>query len=144
MKTLYLKLIELLSEIPELKYIDLNCGQLQMEKPPLAYPAVLINLSAAVDTQVQDFFQIIAANMELTICVKMLSESNSNTPEDVREKALNYMDLSEKIYHKLQGYQDAKFDSFSRKSITDQNLRKGLKTTVQRFETSWQEEIASS
>ena len=144
MKALYLKLIELLSEIPEVKYADLNCGQLQMEKPPLAYPAVLINISSQTTDDVQDIFQILTGNIELTICVKMLSESNSLSPEVVREKALEYLDLSDKIYRKLQGYEDQTFDSFSRKSITDQNLRKGLKTTVQRFETSWREDIATS
>ena len=144
MKALYLKLIELLSGIPEVQYADLNCGQLQMEKPPLAYPAVLINISSQTTDDVQDIFQILTGNIELTICVKMLSESNSLAPEVVREKALEYLDLSDKIYRKLQGYEDQTFDSFSRKSVTDQNLRKGLKTTVQRFETSWREDIATS
>ncbi|WP_262915026.1 hypothetical protein [Ornithobacterium rhinotracheale] len=41
MKKLYLKLFEMLKEIPEIKYIDLNYGQLFESKPPLDYPAVL-------------------------------------------------------------------------------------------------------
>ncbi len=142
MKSLYLKLIELLTEIPELKYIDLNFGQLQEEKPPLIYPAVLIKIDASVTDDVQDFFQIMTGNFELTLCVKMLNESNAAAPEDVREKALQYFDISEKIYKKLQGYQDSNLESFSQKTVRDQILRKGLKTTVQNFETSWKE-IAS-
>ena len=142
MKTLYLKLIELLTEIPELKYIDLNFGQLQEEKPPLIYPAVLINIDASTTDDVQDVFQIMTGNFELTLCVKMLNESNAASPVEVREKALEYFEISEKIYKKLQGFQDNYFESFSRKTVRDQTFRKGLKTAVQRFETSWRE-IAS-
>lgn len=142
MKTLYLKLIELLTDIPEIKYIDLNFGQLQEEKPPLIYPAVLINIDASVTDDVQDVFQIMTGNFDLTLCVKMLNESNAASPVEVREKALEYFEISEKIYKKLQGFQDSKFEAFSRRTVRDQQLRKGLKTTVQRFETSWRE-IAS-
>lgn len=142
MKTLYLKLIELLTEIPELKYIDLDFGQLQEEKPPLIYPAVLIKIDASVTDEVQDVFQIMTGNFDLTLCVKMLNESNAASPVEVREKALEYFDITEKIYEKLQGFANSKFESFSRKTVRDQTLRKGLKTTVQRFETSWKE-IAS-
>jgi len=67
----------------------------------------------------------------------LLNESNAAAPEDVREKALQYFDVSEKIYRKLQGFQNGHFEAFSRKTIKDQSLRKGLKTTVQRYETSW-------
>lgn len=143
MKTLYLKLIELLSEIPEIKYIDLNYGQLQEEKPPLVYPAVLISMDESVIDDVQDAFQIIAGNFDLTICMKMLGETHSHAPEETRTKALEYLEITEKIYKKLQGYQDSHFDSFSRKTAKDQNIRKGLKTTVQRYETSWRETASS-
>lgn len=142
MKDLYLKLLELLGEIPEIKYVDLNFGQLQEEKPALSYPAVLISLDANVTDDVSDTIQLMTGNFELLLCVKMLSESNSNAPEPAREKALEYFALSEKIYKKLQGYEDSNFDTFTRKTVRDQNIRKGLKTTAQRFETSWRE-IAS-
>lgn len=144
MKTLYLKLIELLEEIPEIKYVDLNCGQLQMEKPPLAYPAVLIKMNSRIIDNVQDLFQIKGGDFELLLCAKMLSESNSLAPEEVREKSLDYFDLSDKIYKKIQGYEDSTFDAFAWKNANDQSLRKGLKTVAQTFETSWREEIANS
>lgn len=143
MKKLYLKLIELLSEIPEIKYVDLNFGQLQEEKPPLVYPAVLITMDEATFDDAQNQFQIITGNFDLTICMKMLGETNNLAPEETRTKALEYLEVAEKIYKKLQGYEDSYFDSFSRKTAKDQNIRKGLKTTVQRYETSWRE-IASS
>lgn len=143
MKKLYLKLTELLSEIPELKYIDLNFGQLQEEKPPLAYPAVLINLSCQTADDAQDYFQVMQGNFEITLICKMLSESNANATIPAREKALEYLDLSEKIYRKLQGYEADGFFAFTRKNVRDQNIRKGLKTTVMSWETGWHSDMST-
>ncbi|SKB63617.1 hypothetical protein SAMN05660477_00402 [Soonwooa buanensis] len=144
MKKLYLQLLELFSEITEIKYIDLNYGQLQEEKPPLSYPAVLINLSSQTIDDVQDVFQILSGQMELTVVYKMAGESNGNAPKETQEFALRYLDLSEKIYKKLQGFEANGFDSFTRNSIRDVTLRKGLKTAVMTFETSWREDTSSS
>lgn len=140
MKTLYLKLIQLLSEIPELNYIDLNCGQLQEEKPPISYPAVLINLNAN-STDIDGLFQLYTGTIELTIVCKLLSESNNNAPEEVREKSLRYLELTENIWKKLQGYNDAYFDKITHLTVRDQNIRKGLKTCVQTFETTWRQNV---
>ena len=139
MKKLYIKLVELLSTIPEIKYIDLNYGQLQEEKPSVIFPAVLISMDVSTSDNVQDKCQIVTGNFDLTICNKMMSETNNLAPELVREKALEYLEIGEKIYKKLQGFQNEEFECFSRKSAKDQQTRKGLKTTVQRWETSWQE-----
>ena len=45
MDKLYEKLLELLGTVTEIKYIDLDYGQLQEEMPPLSYPAVLVRIS---------------------------------------------------------------------------------------------------
>ncbi len=144
MKKLYLQLLELLSEIPEIQYVDLNYGQLQEEKPPISYPAVLVNLSSQTLDDVQDIFQILSGTMELTVIYKMAGESNGNAPKEAQEQALAYLELSEKIYRKLQGFEDNGFDVFKRNSIRDVAMRKGLKTAVQIFETSWREDTSSS
>lgn len=144
MKKLYLQLLELFSEITEIKYVDFNYGQLQDEKPALSYPAVLINLSSQTIDDVQDVFQILSGSMELTVIYKMAGESNRNAPKETQEFALRYLDLSEKIYKKLQGFEGNGFDTFTRKSIRDVTLRKGLKTAVMTFETSWREDTSSS
>lgn len=143
METLYQKLIDLLGEIPEIKYIDLNAGQLQMEKPPLAYPAVLIRISETRD-DINHLFQQVTARVELTVVNKYLSETNSLAPEAVREKGLKYMRLNAAIAEKLQGYKDAKFEPFSNVGKSDQLIRAGLKTIVQSWETSWQENYMTS
>lgn len=143
MKTLYLKLTELLREIPELKFIEENFGQLQESNPPIAYPAVLITMEVPNSDDIDEMFQNVFCNFEILIITKTIGESNSLAPEEQREKALEYYDLSDKVYQKLQGYSDGKFESFSRRSVTNRSLRKGLKTVAHRFSTSWREHTAN-
>lgn len=144
MKKLYLQLLELLSEVPEIKHVDLNYGQLQEEIPSIGYPAVLINMSSQTIDDVHDKVQVVSGTMELTVVCKMIGESNGNAPNTAKDSVLKYLELSEKIHRKLQGFESTEFDSFSRKSNRDVTLRKGLKTAVQIFETSWREDTSSS
>ncbi len=138
MEKMYLKLLELLGTIPDIKYIDLDYGQLQEEVPPLAYPAVLIKVSESRE-DVNEVFQIVSGSMSLTVISKNLGETNAMAPEAVRKNSLAYLALNEKIYEKLQGYHADGFDAWTNLSKKDQLLRKGLKTVVQEWATSWRE-----
>lgn len=143
MKKLYLKLYELLSEIPEIKYIDLNFGQLMEEKPPLKYPAVLIGINIVNTEDFQEVFQQNNAEFTLTL-IHRANESNSLFDEEKRAKNMEYLDLCEKIHEKLQGYEGEGFEAFSRQSLTEQNLRKGLRITAERYSTGWKTDYPNS
>lgn len=142
MKSLYLKLIELLKEIPEIKYIDLNFGQIGEEKPPLIYPAVLVDMGIRSTETYQEVFQEI--NAEFTITLITLSRETHSLHEAERiSHALDYLDLCDKINRKLQGYEDGTFISFDKKSHLITNPRKGITTTALRYETGWREDFAT-
>jgi len=140
MKKTYLKIFELLAEIDEIRYIDLDAGQLKLEKPPVAYPFVLVKIDENTVQDVEHTFQIIQANISLTVGDKYLSETNNLTTAEIREKGLKYLELCEKIYQKLQGYAGDGFESFTFRSGSDSQIRNGIKTVVQRWETSYQKE----
>ncbi len=141
MKTLYLKILELLETIPEIRHIDLQYGQLQEEQPPLAYPAVLVGMRQTSEN-IDDLYQLHTAQFTLLLVCKMAGETNSLAPAVRREQALAYLDISEKIYRKLQGYEDEIFEAFSQTGAVEQLLRKGLKTVERTFSTSWREDLA--
>ncbi|WP_018675528.1 hypothetical protein [Riemerella columbina] len=141
MKRLYNKLFELLKEISEIKYIDLNFGQIMEEKPPLAYPAVLVGINISSTDTFQDIFQQINADFTLTLVVEA-GDTSSLTEDNRREQALAYLDLSDKIYNKLQGYEDDHFSTFNLQSVTEQNLRKGLKIVALRYSCGWKQEAS--
>lgn len=136
MKELYEKLLELLGEIEEIRYIDLDAGQLQIEKPPLSYPAVLIKLSEKPD-EFNHRHRTITGYIELTVVNKYISETHNLAPEQVRERGLKYLELNEKIDKVLQGYRDNRFEPFSDLGKEDRQIRTGLKTIIQKWETAW-------
>ncbi|HAT3998571.1 TPA: hypothetical protein I9Y90_000053 [Elizabethkingia anophelis] len=138
MDKLYEKIIELLETLPEIKYIDLDYGQLQEEMPPLSYPAVLVRISEdRVD--IHHMYQQVTGNITLTVIDKLKSETNNITSEEQRKKGIAYMQLNEKIHKALQGYKDKTYEPFTNKSKSDQLIRKGAKTVVQQWETAWKD-----
>lgn len=141
MKTLYLKLLELLKEIPEIQYIDLNNGQLSEEKPPLLYPAILVDMSVRSTDTFHDVYQQIFAEFTITLVTHSRETHSLHETERIAQ-ALDYLDLCQKISRKLQGYEDSTFTSFEKLSETPNNIRRGIKTTALQFSTSWQEDYA--
>lgn len=141
MKTLYLKILELLETIPEIRHIDLQYGQLQEEHPPLAYPAVLVSMRQTSEN-IDDLYQLHTAQFTLQLVCKMAGETNSLAPAVRREQALAYLDISEKTYRKLQGYEGGVFEAFAQTGAVEQLIRRGLKTVERTFTTSWREDLA--
>lgn len=141
MKTLYLKLFELLKTIPEIEYIDLNFGQIMEEQPPLAYPAVLIGINIVSTDSFHDIYQQVNAEFTITL-VTRAQDTCSLTEKDRQERALSYFDLAEKIYNKLQGYEDGHFETFNRLNLTEITQRKGLRITAERYSCSWKQEAS--
>lgn len=142
MKQLYITLIELLKEIPEIKWADLDMEQMQEEMPPVAFPCVLINIDFSKIEAIDFDLQHVQATFNIALHAKILSDTNANAPEKVRLQGLVYLDLVDKITAKLQGYSDACFYEFERVSVQSQNIRQGIQSTVLRFETSFRERIA--
>ena len=144
MEELYLKLIELLKQIPELKYIDLDTGQLMAEKPPVSYPAALIEIDLTQTEDMGGKVQMCTANFAVRLVAKALHETNANAPSAVIKNSLDWLRLQNEVYKKLQGYGNQQFYPFSRKSGKNEFNRIGLKTFVLRFETSFRDYTASS
>lgn len=144
MEQLYLKLTELLKQVEDIRYIDMDMGQLQEEVPPLSYPACLIDISLPSCSDIQSDIQQVRALFSVKVITKSIVETNSLTAKEIISKSLEYLRLQDKVYKKLQGYKDNSFYAFSRTSVQPSNLRKGLKISVLTFETSFHDYTANS
>ena len=143
MEELYLKLLELLDEIPEFKYVDLDKGQLMQERPSVAYPCALIAIDMPQTKDVGENIQQCALSFTVRIVAKALGETHNIAPKDIIEQSLSWLRLQQKVYVKLQGYEDDNFYPFSRLSGKNEFIRTGLNTFVLRFETSSHDYSAS-
>lgn len=141
---LYERILEKLDEITEIKYSDLDFGQLMVEVPPISYPAILVSIDYPDTKNISRLLQEVRAVVKLTIVTKSLTETNNIAPKEIRSKGLEFLRLRQKVYKKFQGLGNDEFYPMERKAMRNETLRQGLKTTVIQFETSFHDDTANS
>ena len=144
MKKLFETITELLSQIPDLKWVDFDCGQLLEEKPPVPFPCALVTIDLLTCEDISSGVQRVYASFTVRLAFKAPGETHAAAPTPQRQLALSYFDIVEKVYFKMQGFKSQAFYSFSRTSIKNESLRKGLKTIAIDFSTAFDENSASS
>ncbi|MFK8283505.1 hypothetical protein [Capnocytophaga canis] len=142
MKNLYTTILEILKQIPTIKWADLNTAQLQQEVPPLVYPAVLVNLNSFNCKDLGDNIQRVQASFSLTLIYPAMGETNSHAPEQMQSTALQFLDLAEEIYKKMQGFESEAFYPFERTGVQFRTLR-GLNVVDLQFVTAFEDYTAS-
>lgn len=142
MKNLYTTILEILKQIPAIKWADLNTGQLQQEVPSLVYPAVLVNLNSFNCKDLGDNIQRVQASFSLTLVYPAMGETNSHAPEPMQSTALQFLDLAEEIYKKMQGCESEQFYPFERTGVQFRTLR-GLNVVDLQFVTAFEDYTAS-
>jgi len=145
MKTIYNALMAQLKEqVPELRWIDLDAGQIdrQTERLPVAFPCAVIGIAL---TNCEDLY----AGVQLCRCAVIVriaqnppvSRTNSEVPDDVRETAMERYDLIEKVYNALQGFGTEEFNPLSRGRQQKENRSDGLFVYRMEFGTEFQEVV---
>lgn len=97
---------KLQSDVPQLKWISANVGQMNVDNPPVDYPCALVdiprlqyqNLTACGSIQSKE----LTIEVELYFVVR--SSATMSAPESVREQALEHLDVMEQVYQTLHGF----------------------------------------
>lgn len=144
MKTLFEHITKRLSEIPELRWIDFDTGQLHEERPPVSYPCALVEINLPRCEDIDSSTQRVYAEFTVCLAFNVIGETNSNAPVSQRSLALQYFDIVEKVERKLHGYHAEQFYPFSRTSVRNENIRRGLKVVRLSFQTAWNVRISNS
>lgn len=144
---IYLALMaRLAAEVPELKYIDQDLGQLDNYdvRPTVAMPCALIDIGEF------DFDDMAGKNMQhgeglvlVRLAVDPFSASNNLAPEAVREKALSYYDIEQKIYVALHGWRTTGFSKMLRRKSIKEIRDDKFRVKVIAFATSFEDATAS-
>ncbi len=127
MKTIYNALLEQIEkEVPEIKWIDLDCGQLDTsERPPVAFPACLLNIGIPDIQTIADTIQYCKADITVRLVFDNKGRTANNTNEQEREKSLKIYDTIANVYRALQGFSTENFDTLSRTSQGKEKSRHG-------------------
>ena len=96
----------LTSEVPELKYIDEDWGQLDDYSPnfPVKWPCALADCFAANWQNMGNKGQLGLANIVITYADIKLSNSSAKAPANQKANSLLFHTLKKKIYQALHGW----------------------------------------
>lgn len=94
------------TQVPEIKWIDQDFGQLEQfeYRPAVNFPCVLIDFIMAQYTQLAELSQHGDVTIRLRLGFAPFSPGNAAAPLNVREKALEYYQIEQKVYEAVQGF----------------------------------------
>lgn len=108
-KLLYTEIMtRLLREVPEIKYIDQDLGQLDYyngSRPPVGFPAVLIDFSEATFEELGvNNVQLATVTVNIRLAFTPYTSANNLQIGSFAEDALEFYELENKIHKALQGH----------------------------------------
>ncbi len=117
MKTIYNAILKRIEEkVPEIKWVDLDCGQLETkERPPVVFPCCLISIEISDAESITDTIQNCKAKIGIRLAFDHVGRTALNTTVAERNKSLQIYDTIADVYKALQGFGTDKFDCMDRK-----------------------------
>lgn len=113
------------SEVPEISYIDQDLGQLTQgedyERPPLSYPALLIDFPNTDYSEISSGAQLGAVPITFQLIFAPYSQTWHKVPENVIMKGLEYLNTEQKLHKCLQKWNLDYFSPLIRTSVKSQN-----------------------
>ena len=105
--TLFKSICDLLeSEVPALRWIDGDMGQLEDGRPGIAYPCALIDITYPSCADVDSVDQQINADISVRVAFDPRGATNAAVSTERRDSALSMLDTLEDIHRALQGFTD--------------------------------------
>lgn len=116
MKTIYMALIERLRTVTEIKWIDLDGGQLSSaDRAAIALPAALLEISIPECKNFSDMTQFCKARIGVKLVFeKKTIKTSANTPAETLNKSLETYEIISKVYATLQGFETDDFSALYR------------------------------
>ena len=142
-KEIYIALRRHLSdEVPALRFIDWDSGQLNIntERPPIDYPACLIDINLTSCRDLTDREQLVTASIVLKLIFRPNGETGNLAPKRTSEKALECFDIIESVQDAMQGCDlEGTVSAISRASAYKTVRRDRLQVYTITYTTTWQE-----
>ena len=127
------------TQVPTLRWFDIDSGQLNDENPPVSYPCALIDIQYPQCVDQGENEQNCITRVTIRYAFKTYSQSNDKAPAEVRTKAMEAWGLVSDCYSALQGFSTSSFSKFSRKRQVTERSKPGFKVIVQEWETTCEE-----
>lgn len=127
------------TSVPQIKWVDADEAQLNVSvRPPLAFPACLVDISYPQCESLSGGSQRIRARVELRVVFTLQGSTNAAAPASVRERSLVRFDVLEALHKALQWWNaDGLFNPLRRISSTPERRADDLKVYKMVYETEF-------
>lgn len=140
-KHLFIALCDLLeNQVPEVRWIDADEGQLNAsnQRPPVAFPCVLVDMTYPQTEALNQGSEKIRVQFNLRVAFEGYGQTSSAAPGHVREKALERLDVLEKIHKTVQWWNcDRQINPLRRQRVTTERRQDGLKVYNMTYESAF-------
>jgi hypothetical protein len=123
------------TEVPEIKWIDQDFGQLENygDRPSVLFPCLLLDFEDMTFSNKGERTQIGEGSVLFRLGFQPWSNTNSATPEVYRKKAMHYYELEHKLHQCLQGYGTEEFGPLIRTSAGTEERNDNLRVRQIRY-----------
>lgn len=130
--------------VPEIQFIDQDLGQMSQAgdngRPPLAYPAVLIDFPTADYSELASSIQLGTVTITMQLIFDNYSQTWHKAPLRDRSKGLDYLNIEQRLFNSLNGWSSDYFTPLIRTSVRSQNNNDlGLRVRQFTFTTSYED-----
>ena len=136
----------IVSEVPEIRWIDQDLGQLdfyEMERPAVAWPCVLIDFGNTQYDELHQSTQSASPAIQFKLGFPPYSPSDQKAPLEVRANSLKFYALEEKLYKAFQHWDaDGLCQPMTRTSGITEKREDPIRVRVMTFTTTFHDNSA--
>lgn len=137
MKEIFKSTTAQLGTIPSLKWIDEEKGQLNFERPPVLFPCALVDITLPKTKDMNRKLQECDVIITVRLAFDFAGNTSNETPDEARDKSLEYYDIVEEVYQLLHGWTDGRFNPLSRAGFYPEKRPDGYKVVAMPFVTQF-------
>lgn len=143
MKEIFKAIAAQLDTVTELRWVDEDKGQMNFERPPVAFPAALITISLPNTNNLNLRKQHAVVQVGVKLCFDFGGNTSSVTPMASRDESLKYYDITEKVYAALQGWATPLFNPLERRNLSHEKRPDIFKVVNMTFSTEFHDFTAA-
>jgi len=142
MKNIYLKTLAKFGEVPGIKFVDKDRGQLDHyeQRPSVKFPCALVTVSAPKRKNLASDIQMCNAQISIRLAFERVGDTSSISGAGRLSLALNFYDTVELIEALFQGFTDAEMNPWECTSVVEE-MRSDFEVVRLTFTTSYTKEF---
>ena len=131
---------KLTSDVPELRYIEQDFGQLESYemRPAVSWPCCLVDIEEGKFSDQGNFkIQLAEGLVSLRIGLVKYTDTNNLTPPNIRAASLQYYELENKVYTALHGWNPPGFSKLLRRANGTEKRDDDIRVRIIKFAVSY-------